>query len=354
MPQVYATLRSGDQYLIARKQITNAWWSGYAAPVLVAEAAAALVAVANVAADPPADADAVAVAAINATLSHAALAAKSAWPGPMPLNGAATRAAIDQALADVSNAGQAIDQLQAAVPVVLAAVNRAARMGASRWPPARPGVPTPPWADLVIAGMAAWPIADLGVQVNTALDRIRNWAGSRPATLVNQAGQWVLPGGRMGNAEPAEDAARREFQEETGVVLGAPFVMAYNTAFQTAPQGARFHLVCFDVPDDQDIAALAADINANLMARQAWLDRPVAGSVVDWELDAVRIVAQNELTGYLGAYQATRIPDNCLPVPFPPPVGADAIADWVAELRGFADSQSIDWYLRMACYIEQQ
>ncbi|ACF51799.1 NUDIX domain-containing protein [Stenotrophomonas maltophilia] len=356
MTQVYATLRSGNQYLIARKQITNAWWSGYAAPVLVAEAAAALVTVANVAADAPVDADALAVAvtAINATLGNAALAAKSAWPGLNPATGAATRAAIDLAVAAVSNAGQALDQLQAAVPAVFTAVNRAARMGADQWPPAAPGAPTPPWAMLTVPDMAVWPIAGLQARVNAALERIRNWAGTRPATLVNQAGQWALPGGRMGDAEAAEDAARREFLEETGIVLGAPFAMAFHTLFQTAPQGPQFYLVCFDIPADQDIAELATNINVNLMARPTWLNRPTAGAVVDWELDIVSTVAQNELSAYLGAYQATRIPENCVPVPVPVPVGAAAIAAWEYRQRRFADSQSIDWYLRMARYIEQQ
>lgn len=349
MTQVYATLRSDDQYLIARKQLTNAWWGGYAAPVLVAEAASALTTVANVAAGSAVSA--AAVAAINASLVNASLAATSAWPAAAPADGAATRAAIDLAVAAVNNAGVVLAQLQGALPSVLAAVDRAARMGANQWVAAG-GVMTP-WVVLADVNIAAWPDPDLQALVNAARDRIVGWAGSQNSRLVNQAGQWALPGGRMSDLETAENAARREFLEETGVALGAGYVMAFHTLFLTAPGGLDFYLVCFDMPAGQDIADLVAGINANLMARPAWLNRPTAGSVVDWELDAVCTVAQNELSSYLGAYQPVRIPDNFLPVPVPPPVTQAAIGAWERRQRRFADSQSIDWYLRMARYIEE-
>lgn len=350
MTQVYATLRSDDQYLIARKQITNAWWSGYAAPVLVAEAASALTTVANVAAGSAVNAGTVAV--INASLVNAALAAASAWPAGAAPNGAATRTAINLAVAAVNNAGQVLAQLQAALPTVLAAVDRAAAMGANEW--VAGGGPVPAWVQLADVDVPAWPDPNLQAIVNAAQLRISGWAGSQSPRLVNQAGQWALPGGRMSGAETAENAARREFQEETGVELGPGYVMAYHTLFQTAPKGPDFYLVCFDLPDGQDIAELAARINANLMAQPRWLNRPTAGSVVDWELDAVSIVAQNELSSYLGTYQSTPIPDNFIPAPVPPPTTPAATAAWERRQRRFADSQSIDWYLCMARYIEQQ
>lgn len=349
MTQVYATLRSDDQYLIARKQITNAWWSGYAAPVLVAEAASALTTVVNVAAGSAVNAGA--VAAINASLANAVLAATSAWPTGAAANGVAARTAINQAAVAVNNAGQVLAQLQAALPTVLAAVDRAAAMGAAEW--VAGGGAVPAWVQLQNVGIPAWPDPNLQATVNAAQRRISGWAGSQSPRLVNQAGQWALPGGRMSVAETAERAARREFQEETGVELDAGYAMAYHTLFQTAPGGADFYLVCFDLPGGQDIADLVTRINANLMAQTGWLNRPTAGSVVDWELDAVCTVAQDELSSSLGTYQPVSIPDTLRPVPVPMPAGGADIAAWERRQRRFAESQSIDWYLRMARYIEQ-
>lgn len=56
----------------------------------------------------------------------------------------------------------------------------------------------------------------------------------RPALLITRrtrglrahAGQWALPGGRRDPGESAEQAALRELDEETGVALAAPSVMA--------------------------------------------------------------------------------------------------------------------------------
>ncbi len=55
----------------------------------------------------------------------------------------------------------------------------------------------------------------------------------RASGLRRHAGQWALPGGRLDDGETPIDAARRELDEELGVVLGADAVLGVLDDYPT-------------------------------------------------------------------------------------------------------------------------
>ena len=67
-------------------------------------------------------------------------------------------------------------------------------------------------------------------------------------------GAWSIPKGEFDAAEPAADAARREFAEETGVTLNGEFVAL---APVRQPSGKVVH--AFAVAGDLDVASIASN-----------------------------------------------------------------------------------------------
>ncbi|MEG2805438.1 NUDIX hydrolase [Stenotrophomonas sp.] len=328
MTQVYVTIRSGDQFLIARKQVTNAWWSSTAAAVLLTEAASKLVTLINVA--PGTAVSGPDLATCTGLLKSAAVAAVSAWSNRRTTPAEVTaRTAVQRASTEVTSAVEfGLAALQGALPAVLSAIDAVAAVGVAR-PSLAP--PTAPWVPVATPPVTAWPDTTLQARVDAAMVAVQTWATAQAAVVVNQAWQWALPGGGKSDTETADAAARREFMEETGFVLDAGFVRSFSQEFSQAPNRVDFILFCFEVPADVTLADMAAVINQNLAARSTWLGRPVGSGVVDWELNSVSLLAKDQLTTQLGMAQPVTLPGTPRP-----------------------ESQSIDWYLRMAQYIQTQ
>lgn len=311
MPQVYAALWNGTHYLITRKRVINNWWASNSVMVLAAEALEAALAIAKSPEEPPAKDWQPALV----LLRSAQLAAASAGYADTP--------AGQGILVKLSDAIQA---MQASPPIpdqvgstVIHFTRRLFRR--STLPETIKNLAN----TLPVFSPDSWGAALLTAQ-NLARDT-RAWAAEVPMVVVNQAGQWTLPGGRKHANETNEDAARREFMEETGFPLDAG-----SFPRDLIDPNRSYALVRFRTA--QDLQAIADAVCTHVRARQD-AARPAASWVTDWEIDHAQVVAVAELGNYLGA-----------PAVITPP-NAQEFATMLQQMsRPY--SQSIDWYASMA------
>lgn len=142
------------------------------------------------------------------------------------------------------------------------------------------------------------------------------------ATRVNQAGQWVFPGGKAEETDLLA-AAMREFVEETGVPLGDA-----DPVVRLVRGWGKYTLV-MAVVRNQDLAKIRDQANRNLTPSESDPRTP-SGPVRDWELrelEMVKIAAVDQRLGVQVALPHTT--ERCLPAAAP-------------------HTQLIDWYANMA------
>lgn len=118
---------------------------------------------------------------------------------------------------------------------------------------------------------------------------------ARYASIVNQAGQFCLPGGRVEKTDLSYTAtAIREFKEETGVDLESYAGVSFRE-FQLAEGFVVVEaLVCLGHVFEMENAA-----NNNLQPGQ--YGKPAGSGVVDWELSRVIAISDSVATHYLGS-----------------------------------------------------
>ena len=151
----------------------------------------------------------------------------------------------------------------------------------------------------------------------------RFWEGQLSATdtVVNQAGQYALPGGRIEATETPQMAGSREFLEETGVDLGK-FAGTWGEEFSMKDE---YTALLYEV-EPGTLFQLEILINQNISQR----------NVTDLEHECVVLVGGGAVTQYLGV--KVSIPTNFV----------QAVAD---ETKARQYSQSITWYAAIAVWL---
>ena len=227
-----------------------------------------------------------------------------------------------------------------------------------------------------------------------AKKRVTNrWWGGKlllyPAA-VNQAGQWALPGGEKKGTEHQREAAKREFQEETGYDLhidfahGAVVDYPFSAAGEVLAEdqlflGVRFYLVVLRVSTEQQSKICTAantsigpkmvhevpseptgptgSTGSKMKPRVLYKkpetkpyvptvsllqgplvasDRPFSSQIQDWELSSLQVVARQVLGTLLGVSS---------------PLGGLSPSDTQLIQQSSHDSQDISWYAAMATHL---
>lgn len=162
---------------------------------------------------------------------------------------------------------------------------------------------------------------------NTVIVRKREfskwWNGqlTTEESLVSQAGQWALPGGRLAPDESPVLAAIREFGEETAVDLSG----LVDSAMLHECDG--YVLVTIR---PAPVLEIVNRINLHVAPNPAYPMVPSCIRIRNWEIQLARLVGVRELERYLGVPQG--------------------VSEKVRQAKHGARlySQLIDWYAEMA------
>ncbi len=96
----------------------------------------------------------------------------------------------------------------------------------------------------------------------------------RAPNLRSHAGQWALPGGRREAGEQAEDAARRELLEETGIAVGPGDVLGVLDDYATRSGYLMTPVVVWGGPVSRQLRRNASEVARIYLIPLADLDVP--------------------------------------------------------------------------------